>query len=143
MTTRIRTLALALVAALSAVPGAGQAGTGWSRAGDLSAYSAMRLFGGIAREQAVLCAHFAPAAVAHDWDVHYGGREAALMAALAARHGEAAVRLAASPRSLREPCRPLPDGYWRIRYERMLRLLEARMDPAWPGIAPRGLGKTD
>lgn len=126
---------LLIGAALFATPAA--AGTGWSRASDLSVWSAMRLYGGIAREQSVLCAGFAPARVAARWDDRYGAREAALRQALIARHGDAAVRLAADPRALREPCRPLPDGYWERRYAELLRLLESRMDPAWPGLAPR------
>jgi len=134
-------LAGAMLAFVPSAPAA--AGTGWSRASDLSAYSAMRLYGGIAREQQVLCAGFAPARVAARWDERYGAREAALRDALAARHGAEAVRRAGDPRALREPCRPLPDGHWERRYSRLLRLLESRMDPAWPGLAPRRLGAPD
>jgi hypothetical protein len=130
-----RTCLLTAAALAAAAPAT--AGTGWSRADDLSVYAAMRLYGGIAREQQVLCAGFAPASVMRHWGERYGGREAALTSALAARHGEPAVRRAADPRALREPCRPLPDGYWRRRYERLLRLLEARLDPAWEGLAPQ------
>lgn len=133
MTKRTFLLTAAVLAA--AAPAA--AGTGWNRADDLSVYAAMRLYGGIAREQQVSCAGFAPAAVMRHWDERYGGREALVARALAARHGEAALRRAADPRALREPCRPLPDGHWQHRYERLLRVLEARMDPAWDALAPR------
>jgi len=132
-----------LLIGLAAMAAPAAAGTGWSRASDLSVYSAMRLYGGIAREQSVLCAGFAPSRVAARWDDRYGAREAALMHAMAQRHGEAAVRRASDPRGLREPCRPLPDGYWERRYARLLRLLESRMDPAWAGLAPQPPGARD
>jgi hypothetical protein len=133
-----RTFLLIGAALAAAAPAA--AGTGWSRADDLSVYAAMRLYGGIAREQQALCGGFAPASVMRHWDERYGAREAAVGDALAGRYGEAPVRRAARPRALRQPCRPLPDDYWRRRYERLLGQLEARLDPAWRDLAPRPIG---
>ena len=135
--------AAALTAGALAAAAPAAAGTGWSRADDLSVYAAMRLYGGIAREQQVLCAGFAPASVMRHWDERYGAREAMVTRALAARHGADRVRMAADPRALREPCRPLPDGHWQRRYERLLRVLETRMDPAWRGLSPRRFGMRD
>ena len=132
---------LMIAGAMIAAPAS--AGTGWSRASDLSVWSAMRLYGGIAREQSVLCAGFAPGRVAVRWDERYGAREAILRDALAARYGAGAVVRAGDPHGLRQPCRPVPDGYWERRYVRLLRLLESRMDPAWPGLAPRRFGTPD
>jgi hypothetical protein len=127
-----------LVLACLCAPAA--AGTGWSRADDMSLYRAMQIFGAVAREQAVLCQGFAPASVASRWSRRYGVREQEVAEQLRARHGAAEVAEASRPRALREPCRPLPDGYWRIRYERLLRDLEVRMDPAFSGLAPRPVG---
>lgn len=104
-------------------------GLGWSRAPDLSVYTAMEQYGGLAREEAMLCSGFRPASVASHWREDYGGREAAVTAALVARHGEAAVqraRTAAVP-ARRLACPELPRGGWRDHYARLLRLLEIRM----------------
>jgi len=120
-----------------AVASPAAAGTGWSRASDLSVWSAMRLYGAIAREQQALCGGFAPASVMRHWERRYGAREAAVAGLLAARYGAAAVQGASDPPALRAPCRPLPDGHWQRRYERLLRQLEARVSPDWQGLGPR------
>lgn len=104
-------------------------GTGWSRAPDLSVYSAMTTFGDIAREQSTLCAGFRPAGVAEDWRGDFGAREAAVAAALAARHGAAAVSdaEAAAVATRRVACSDVLSPRWRRHYVRLLRLLEARL----------------
>ncbi|HEX8640569.1 MAG TPA: hypothetical protein VF704_05370 [Allosphingosinicella sp.] len=104
-------------------------GTGWSRAPDLSVYSAMRLFGEVAQEQEIFCQGFRPAGVRRDWSADFAGREARIAAALASRHGAQALSdaeaAAVATRSV--PCRDWPNDRWRDQYVRMLRLLEARL----------------
>lgn len=104
-------------------------GTGWSRAPDLSVYSAMTVYGGLAREQEILCAGFAPGGVEARWDDDFAAREAAVEAVLAVRHGDAAVAAAeAAARPTRNvDCPDIPDARWRRHYARLLRLLEARL----------------
>ena len=104
-------------------------GTGWSRAPDLSVYSAMTVYGGLAREQEMLCAGFAPAAVEARWDDDFAAREAAVEAALAVRHGDGALAQAeAAARPTRNvACPDIPDARWRRHYARLLRLLETRL----------------
>ena len=124
---------LLLLPALGAcTPTTAPPGTGWSRAPDLSAYSAMVLFADIAREQSVLCGGFSPGVVARRWDEDFGAREAAIAAALAARHGTDAVARAEAEAvaAQRVPCSSVPNLDWRYRYGRMLRLLEARLGRA-------------
>ena len=101
---------------------------GWRRAPDLSAYSAMILYGGIAREQAMLCGGFSPSSVDRNWQDEFGAREAAVEAALVGRHGAAAVdRAEAEAVATRAvPCPDVPDLRWRVHYARLLRLLEVR-----------------
>jgi len=114
----------AAAAACSTAPG-----TGWSRAPDLSVYSAMRVFGEVAQEQEILCQGFGPAGVRRDWSEDFAGREARVTAALATRHGARALSdaeaAAVATRSV--PCRDWPNDRWRDQYVRMLRLLEARL----------------
>jgi len=104
-------------------------GTGWSRAPDLSVWSAMSLYGGVAREQAILCQGFAPAGVEARWRRDFAAREAIVAAALARRHGEIALAEAgaAAAATRRVPCAATPDGRWRRHYARLLRLLETRL----------------
>ena len=104
-------------------------GTGWSRAPDLSVYAAMTTFGGIAREQSVLCGGFATASVERHWREDFGAREAAVAALLAARHGAAAVGAAAAGAAptRRVGCPEAPNLRWRRHYARLLRLLETRL----------------
>ena len=122
-------LALAALAASACATDPVTPGLGWSRAPDLSVYAAMEEFGLLAREEATYCAGFAPASVASDWQDDYGRREAAVIAALSARHGQAAVeraRAAGVPPS-RLSCPELPRGGWRDDHGRLLRLLEIRL----------------
>lgn len=118
---RLLLLGLVLLAGCSTAPG-----TGWSRAPDLSAYAAMRSYGEIAREQAVLCGGFATASVESHWAEDFGAREAAVSLRLAERHGGVAVDEAQAWMP-RVPCEEVPTLTWRHRYERLLRLLETRL----------------
>lgn len=102
-------------------------GTGWSRAPDLSVYAAMDDFAEIAREQAVLCGGFSPGVVDAHWDEDFGPRETGVRTALVSRHGTHAVDAAAEARAPRVACESVPTLRWRHRYERLLRLLEARL----------------
>ncbi|MGQ0589501.1 MAG: hypothetical protein ACT4N8_08220 [Sphingosinicella sp.] len=104
-----------------------QPGTGWSRAPDLSVFASMEMYGGIAREQSILCQGFRPEAVRAAWREDFGARQIAVEAALAARHGDDAVRRASLAPVRRIACREVPDSRWRHQYARMLRLLEARL----------------
>lgn len=112
------------LAACSTAPG-----TGWSRAPDLSVYSAMRVFGGVAQDQAILCQGFRPAGVRRDWVEDFAARETRVAQALAARHGAPALSEAeaAAVATRTVGCREWPTDRWRNQYVRMLRLLEARL----------------
>jgi hypothetical protein len=120
---------LLLVAPLLGLSGCttGSIDTGWSRAPDLSIYSAMNHFGAVAREQAVLCAGRSPHRIDQEWQRDYGLRHEAVRTAMTARYGAAAIeraRLAAGPRV---PCEPLTYERWWDSYNQLLRLLELRM----------------
>ncbi len=117
-------LLLALLGACSTAPG-----TGWSRAPDLSVYSAMRVFGGVAQEQEMLCQGFRPARVRRNWTEDFVVREARVAHALAERHGAVALSEAeaAAVPTRTVGCRDWPNDRWRNQYVRMLRLLEARL----------------
>ena len=102
-------------------------GTGWSRAPDLSVYAAMGLYADVARQHSVLCGGFRPLVVDDRWREDFGARQDAVTAALVTRYGAGPVG-AARDRAIRAvPCRDVPDLSWRHQYERMLRLLEARL----------------
>jgi hypothetical protein len=104
-------------------------GTGWSRAPDLSVYSAMTEFATIAREQEMLCQGFGPESVLVKWERNYGAREDYVRASLVARYGPDAVVEAENDAvaTRRVPCRDYPYPTWRYRYARLLRLLEVRL----------------
>ena len=104
-------------------------GTGWSRAPDLSVYSAMTIYGGIARDQEMLCSGFSPGGVEADWQRDFGAREARVEEALAARHGADALRVAdeSAVPVRRVACPDVPSARWRRHYARLLRLLETRL----------------
>ena len=104
-------------------------GTGWSRASDLSVYSAMVELAGVAREQEILCAGFSTESTDRHWRHDFAARDAAVTAAMVARHGEEAVSTAeaAAYPTRRVLCEPVPVGRWRFHYERLLRLLETRL----------------
>jgi len=104
-----------------------QAEAGWSRAPDLTVYAAMEMYGGIAREQSMLCGGFRPDVVRDRWARDFGARADAVRAALTARHGVEAVERAELAPTRRTPCPDVADLSWRHQYARMLRLLEIRM----------------
>jgi hypothetical protein len=104
-----------------------QAEAGWSRAPDLTVFAAMEMYGGIAREQSMLCGGFRPEVVRERWAEDFGPRTEAVTAALVARHGAEAVQRAALAPTRRTPCPDVPDLSWRHQYARMLRLLEIRL----------------
>lgn len=124
-----RALALALLLAGCAADSRVRPGTGWSQAPDLSVYAAMTTFGGIAREQSVLCGGFATASVERHWREDFGAREAAVTARLAERRGAEPVRQAAARAAptRRVGCPDVPDLRWRRHHARLLRLLETRL----------------
>ena len=104
-------------------------GSGWSRAPDLSAYSAMTTFGAVAREQSVLCYGRSPARVERNWTEDFGSREAAVIAALVGRHGPQAVERAEAAAEVTRnvACPDVQNWRWREQYSRLLRLLETRL----------------
>ena len=121
-------LGLTALAAACAAPGLAP-GDGWSRAPDLSAYSAMRTFATVAREESSLCYGYSPATVSAEWARDFGPREEAVTAALIDRHGEASVAQAEarSTPTRRAYCPEVQDWRWRQRYSELLRLLEMRL----------------
>ena len=116
-----------LFAAMLALAGCAGTGSGWSRAPDLSVYSSARAYARIAWEQDVYCEGASPAAASAGQERAFGVREAAVRAALAARHGEAALARAERHFVARVPCGDVPDAQWRDRYGRLLRVLEIRL----------------
>lgn len=123
-------LSLALAVLLAGCAGPGPApGSGWSRAPDLSAYSAMMTFASVARDQSALCYGYSLATITGEWDRDFGEREQAVIAALVARHGAEAVRKAeaqATPTQGVE-CPEVQNWRWQQNYARLLRLLEMRL----------------
>ncbi len=124
-----RAAAIGLALALAACETTPPPGTGWSRAPDLSVYSAMLVYADIARQQSVLCGGFSTASVDDHWRRDFGRRAEAVEAGLAARHGAAAVSEAeaAAVATRRVECEDVPTLRWRDNYNRMLRLLETRL----------------
>jgi hypothetical protein len=122
-------IGLALAALLAACESTPAPGTGWSRAPDLSVYSAMLLYADIARQQSVLCGGFSTASVEDHWRRDFGARAEAVEFALVARHGAEAVSLAeaSAVATRRVGCEDVPTARWRNHYNRMLRLLETRL----------------
>lgn len=121
-------LGFAGLAAACAAPGPAP-GSGWSRASDLSAYSAMVTFAAVVRDQSALCHGYSPATVSAEWERDFGGREEAVIAGLVARHGAEAVAQAeaqAAP-TQRVDCPEVQNSRWRQNYTRLLRLLEMRL----------------
>ena len=119
----------ALAAALAACEATPPPGTGWSRAPDLSVYSAMLIYADIAQQQSVLCGGFATDSVESHWRSDFGARADAVSSALVARHGDAAVReaQASAVATRRVSCEDVPTTRWRDHYHRLLRLLETRL----------------
>ena len=123
-------LSLAGPAALAACAGPG---SGWSRAPDLSVYGSAQAYARIAWEQDVYCEGADPAGATASLERSYGGRDAAVRAALTARHGAEALARTRRHFVARVPCGDVPDPQWRDRYGRMLRLLEIRLGLAGGG----------
>lgn len=121
----MRAGAALLVAA--GLAGCAGAGSGWSRASDLSVYSSAHAFARIAWEQQVMCNGTSPASASAGFEREFGAREAAVRAALVRLHGEAALVRTGSPFVARVGCGNLPDGQWRSRYSGLLRVLEIRL----------------
>lgn len=121
-------LAAALALALGALGACSTApGTGWSRSDDLRVYGAMKVFQRAALDEEMLCAGFSPESTRESWEEEFGAREAAVAAALEARYGAPALAEARATFAPRVACRTLPDTAWRLRYARLLRLLELRL----------------
>ena len=126
-------LAPALVAlgalALTGCETAPAPGLGWSRAPDLSVYSAMVMYADVARERSALCGGNASGWVDRHWQRDYGARVEAVESALVARHGVEAVEQAEASAvpTRRLGCEDAYILHWRDNYERLLRLLETRL----------------
>jgi hypothetical protein len=120
---------VALAAGLAACEATPPPGTGWSRAPDLSVYSAMLVYADIAQQQSILCGGFATDSVESHWRRDFGVRAEAVISALLARHGDAAVREAeaSAVATRRVSCEDVPTTRWRDHYHRLLRLLETRL----------------
>jgi len=103
------------------------AGNGWGRAPDLAVYRAMEMYGGIAREQSILCQGFRPEAVRESWRRDFGVRADAVTNAMVERYGAEEVGHDRLAPTRRVPCTDIPDLNWRAQYARMLRLLEVRL----------------
>jgi hypothetical protein len=111
-----------------ALAGCAGPGTGWNRASDLSVYASAHAYARIALEQQVLCGGDSPAAARASFERTYAGRNAAVRAALVSHYGEAALEQASRHFVKRVSCGDVPDFQWADRYERMLRLLENRLE---------------
>ena len=122
-------LALLAASALAGCSTTGDlnAGSGWSRAPDLAVYRAMEMYGGIAREQSMLCQGFRPEAVRESWRQDFETRSDAVIAALVERYGPEEVGHDRLAPTRRVSCTDIPDLSWREQYARMLRLLEIRL----------------
>jgi len=126
---RAAAVGLAVAATLAGCESTPPPGTGWSRAPDLSVYSAMLLYADIARQQSVLCGGFSTASVDDHWRRDFGRRADAVESGLIARHGADAVgeAEASAVATRRVECEDVPTLRWRDNYHRMLRLLETRL----------------
>ena len=122
-------LAAALALALAGCETAPAPGLGWSRAPDLSVYSAMLMYADIGRQRSVLCDGNDTGWVERTWRRDFGPRSDAVASALVARHGETAVSEAAAGAvpTRRLGCEDAYILHWRDNYDRLLRLLETRL----------------
>jgi hypothetical protein len=119
--------ALILLAPLALAACSTAPGTGWTRASDLSVYSAMHVFARAAIDQEAYCFGRDPARITADWDDDFRARQGAVSLALAQRYGPDAMAEARATFAPRVPCGDVPDPQWRTRYTRLLRLLEIRL----------------
>jgi hypothetical protein len=125
--------ALLLLSALALAACSTAPGTGWTRANDLSVYSAMHVFARAAIDQEAYCFGRDPARIRADWDQDFSARQSAVSAALSQRYGADKLAEARATYAPRVPCGDVPDPQWRLRYTRMLRLLEIRLHMAAEG----------
>lgn len=104
-------------------------GLGWSRAPDLSVYSALIMYAGVARQRSIECSGNSSGWVERTWQHDYAARVDAVASALVARHGAEAVSEAeaAAVPTRRLGCEDAYILHWRDNYERLLRLLETRL----------------
>jgi hypothetical protein len=114
-------LALASLGACSTVPG-----TGYSRANDLSVYGSMQVFARAAVDQEAYCFGRDPARIRADWERDFSGRQEAVTRVLVGRYGADKLDEAGQIYAPRVPCGDVYDPQWRVRYTRLLRLLETR-----------------
>jgi hypothetical protein len=119
-----RMLAAAFLLALGACSTA--PGTGWSRANDLSTYGAMQTFARAAIDQEAYCFGRDPTRIRADWERDFSTRQEAVTRVLAGRYGAEKLDEAGRVYAPRVSCGDVYDPQWRIRYTRMLRLLETR-----------------
>ena len=109
------------LAACSTAPG-----TGWSRASDLSTYGAMQVFARAAMDQEAYCFGRDPARTRADWERDFSARQQAVTQILIGRYGADKLDEARQIYAPRVACGDVYDPQWRLRYTRMLRLLETR-----------------
>jgi hypothetical protein len=119
-----RLLALSALFALGACSTA--PGTGWSRSSDLSTFGAMQVFARAAIDQEAYCFGRDPARIRADWERDFAAREGAVTQVLVSRYGAERLDEAGQVYAPRVPCGDVPDPQWRLRYTRLLRLLETR-----------------
>ena len=101
-------------------------GTGWSRANDLSTYGAMQVFARAAIDQEAYCFGRDPARIRADWERDFSARQEAVKRVLVGRYGADKLDEAGRVYAPRVACGDVYDPQWRLRYTRILRLLETR-----------------
>ena len=101
-------------------------GTGWSRAHDLSVYGSMHVFRRAAIDQEAWCFGRDPARTLADWERDFSARQEAVTHVLVGRYGADRLDEARQVYAPRVACGDVHDPQWRLRYTRMLRLLETR-----------------
>jgi len=116
-----------LLAALTLAGCSTAPGTGWTRANDLSVYGAMQVFARAAIDQEAYCFGRDPARITADWEHDFSARHGAVSQALTQRHGADALAEARQTYAPRVACGDVADPQWRLRYTRLLRLLEIRL----------------
>ena len=101
-------------------------GTGWSRANDLSVYGSMQVFRRAAIDQEAYCLGRDPTRIRADWERDFSARQDAVTRMLVGRYGADKLDEARAIYAPRVACGDVYDPQWRLRYTRMLRLLETR-----------------
>ena len=118
--------ALAVTALLALGACSTAPGTGWSRANDLSTYGAMQVFARAAIDQEAYCFGRDPARIRADWERDFSVRQQAVTQVLIGRYDADKLDEARQVYAPHVACGDLYDPQWRLRYTRMLRLLETR-----------------